>query len=385
MQKCQKEVIAVGKRTACLLFALLLLVSLSPVPADAAPSVCFTAVNDQLLPLNDETMPFWSGGTFYVPSTAIDANDLGIHYNRNYERTTIVLYKIRSAITFNYATGAVETNSGQRYTGSVIVRGDMVFLPLDVICKFFGLEYSYTRINYGYLLRIKSDSVVLSDASFIDAAGSSFSQRYAQYERAHTEPAAEAEEPVGSTPPQEQAQRTVYPVVESTDVSRTEQVLSYLSSGRVTFLFTPQSLIGADDLLRRLSAGGGTIALRIDGSAGAETALVQIAEANELLWRAACVKTRLVRLDNAGDDTVRAVAAAGYCPIRYALDFSAGGVSASRMVARITRSADVSGGSCCVFLGADENVAGILGALMSNLRTGNCTPARLNEVILSSR
>ena len=372
-----------GKRVACLLFALLLLVSLTPAPAEAAPSVCFTAVNDQILPLNDETMPFWSGGTFYVPNTAIDDNDLGIHYSRNSERTTIVLYKMRDAITFNYATGAVETNSGQRYTGSVIVRGDVVFLPLDVLCRFFSLEYSYTRINYGYLLRIKSDSVVLSDATFIDAASSSFSQRYTQYERAHAEPAAEAETPTDSTQPQEQAQRTVYPVVESTDVSRTEQVLSYLSSGRVTLLFTPQSLIGTDDLLRRLSAGGGTIALRIDGSAGAETALVQIAEANELLWRAACVKTRLVRLDNAGDDTVRSVAAAGYCPIRYSLDFSAGGVSASRMVTRITRSADVSGGSCCVLLGTDESVVGILGALLPNLRTGNCIPARLNEVILS--
>ncbi len=384
MQCDQREVIAMSKRVLCLLFALLLLLSLAPAPiADAAPSVCFTAVNDQLLPLSDDTMPFWSGGTFYVPNTAIDGNDLGIHYNRNYERTTIVLYKVRNAITFNYATGAVETNGGQRYTGSVIVRGDVVFLPLDILCRFFSLEYTYTRITYGYLLRIKSDSVVLSDATFIDAAGSSFSQRYAQYERAHTEPDVDTEPPENSTQPQEQAQRTIYPVVESTDIVRTEQVLSYLSSGRITLLFSPQSMIGADDLLRRLSAGGGAIALRVDGSAGAETALVQIDEANELLWRAACVKTRLVRLENAGDDTIHAVAAAGYCPIRYALDFRAGGVSTSRMVTRMTRSADASGGSCCAFLGTDESVVGILGALLSNLRTGNCTPAQLNEVILS--
>lgn len=374
--------IDVVKRGACVLLALLLLAGLSPAPA-AAATAYFTAVNDQLLPLSDETMPFWSNGTFYVPNTAIDDNDLGIHYSRNNERTAFVLYKMRSAITFNTTTGAVESTGSQRYTGSVIVRGDLVFFPLDVLCRFFNLEYSYTRINYGYLLRIKSDSVVLSDASFIDAAGTSFAQRYAQYERAHTESAADEQEPAATTQPQEVAQRTVYPVVEATDVGRTEQVLSYLSSGRVTLLFTPQSLIGADNLLRRLSAGGGTIALRIDGSAGAETALAQIDEANEILWRAACVKTRLVRLDNAGDDTLRAVADAGYCPIRYALDFSGGRVSASRMVARISRSADANSGSCCVFLGADETVIGILSALITNLRAGNCTPARLNEVILS--
>ena len=39
MQKCQEGVTAVGKRAACLLFALLLLVSLTPAPAEAAPTV----------------------------------------------------------------------------------------------------------------------------------------------------------------------------------------------------------------------------------------------------------------------------------------------------------------------------------------------------------
>ena len=162
------------RRGFCALFALLMIVSLTPTPVNAAGTVCFTAVNDQLLPLNDETMPFWSGSTFYVPNTAIDDNDFGIHFSRNTERSTVVLYRMRSAITFNYATGSVETNSGQTYSGSVIIRGDIVFLPLDILCRFFSLEYSYSRINYGYLLRIKNETVVLSDATFIDAANSSF-------------------------------------------------------------------------------------------------------------------------------------------------------------------------------------------------------------------
>lgn len=372
-----------GKRIVCALLALLMLVRLAPGFADAAGSVCFTAVNDQLLPLSDETMPFWSGGTFYVPNTAVDDNDLGIHYSRNQERSTIVLYKLRSAITFNYVTGAVETNSGQSYSGSVIVHGDVVFLPLDILCRFFGLEYSYTRITYGYLLRIKSDTVVLSDTTFIDAATSGLMQRYAQYERAHqpvidnTESSADNEQPADNT------QRTLYPVIEVTEAAQARQALSYLSAGRATFAFTPQSLIGSDDLLRRLSVGDGAIALSVDASAGTETALAQIDEANDLLWAAASVKTRLVRLNGGSDETLRAVAAAGYCPIRYALDFSSGGVSTARMATRIIRSADANGGSCCVFLGTDEAIIALLGALMVNLRSSNCTSAQLNEVVLS--
>ena len=374
------------KRAICLLFALLLLVSLAPGRADAAETVCFTAVNDTLLDLTAETMPFWSGGTLYVPSTAVsygDPPELGIFYSRSRDRTTAVLYKQRSVITFDLVAGTIDTNSSQSYSGSALTRGDIVFLPLDVICRFFGLEYSYTRIAYGYLVRIKNESVVLSDATFIDAASSPMAQRYSRYERAQQPPTDETAAPSQNPSTQDRTQRTVYFAIESTDSTHTGQVLAYLPSGRVTFLFTPQRLEGADDLLRRLSAGGGSIALRIDASAGADAALAQIEAGNRLLWRAASVKTRLVRLEGAGEETARLVAEAGYCPIHFALDFGDGSAAVSRMSARTIDAADANGGSCCISLGTDEIAAGTLSALLVSLRAGNCTPARLNEVVVS--
>ena len=363
------------KRALCLAFALLLLVSLVPGRADAADTVYFTAVNDQLLPLNDETMPFWSGGALYVPSTALDGNDLGIFYSRSRDRSTAVLYRQRSVITFDLAAGTIDTNSGQSYAGSAIARGDTVFLPLDVICRFFGLEYSYTRINYGYLVRIKNENVVLSDATL----------RYTRYERAKMPEADETPQPVENTPAQETPQqRTVYLVIEATDAAHTEQTLAYLSSGRAAFLFAPEHLPDAGDLLRQLASGGGAIALRVDASAGANAALSQIAEGNRALWNAANVKTRLVRLDGASEETRQLVAEAGYCPLSFALDYSSGASSVSRMSTRILAAADANGGSCCVFLGTDENASATLSALLVNLRAGNCTSARLNEVVAAS-
>ena len=370
------------KRALCLAFALLLLVSLAPGRADAADTVYFTAVNDQLLPLNDETMPFWSGGALYVPSTALDGNDLGIFYSRSRDRSTAVLYRQRSVITFDLAAGTIDTNSGQSFTGSAIARGDIVFLPLDVICRFFGLEYSYTRITYGYLVRIKNENVVLSDATFIDAASAPMAQRYTRYERAKTPEPDESTQPTGGENTQDTAQRTVYLVIESTDAARTEQALAYLPSGRAAFLFAPEHLAGADDLLRRLASGGGAIALRVDASAGANAALAQIAEGNRMLWSAANVKTRVVRLDGASEETRQLVTEAGYCPLLFALDYSTGGTAVSRMSARILSAADANGGSCCVFLGTDETASATLSALLINLRAGNCTSARLNEVVI---
>ena len=377
-----------AKRTLCLLLSVLLLVGLAPERAEAAGSVCFTAVNDQLLPLSDDTMPFWSGGTLYVPYTVLtpdrDPPELGVHYSRNREKTTVVLYKgLRGAITFNYTTGAVETNNGQTYSGSVILRGDVVFLPLDIICNFFSLSYTYTRISYGYLVRVKSESVVLPDSTFIDAAGSSMAQRYAAYERAHAPAAEDPSTTVNSDRPRDTAQRTVYFVVESTDAARTVQLSSYFTVGRAAYLFAPEALREADDLLRRLVAGSDAVALRIDASAGADAALAQIGDANRALWAAANVKTRLVYLDGASDDTLRAVAEAGYCPLRFALDFSAGSTAVTRMSARVISAADANGGSCCVFLGTDEIAPTSLSALLASLRSSNCMPARLNEIAVS--
>ena len=50
------------KRLLCLLLTVLMLCSLVPETTFADTTVYFTAVNDQLLSLSDDTMPFWSGG-----------------------------------------------------------------------------------------------------------------------------------------------------------------------------------------------------------------------------------------------------------------------------------------------------------------------------------
>lgn len=369
------------KRLLCLLLAVVLLAGFVPPSTDAAGTVVFTAVNDTLLPLADETMPFSAGGVLYVASMAFDGTDLGIFYSRSRDKNTAVLYKKRSVIIFDLAAGTIETNSGESFSGAAIVRGDVVFLPVDVMCRYFGFEYSYTRVSYGYLLRIKSDTVVLSDDVFIDAATAPMAQRYNRYGNTPEQAEAAPEAPPAPPPPApDTTQRTAYLVVASTDPEKTAPLLERFSGGCVTCLFAPDGFDGADELLRRLASGEGTIALRADASAGAESAVEQIEAGNRALWAAANTKTRLVWLDGASDETARRVAAAGYCPIRGALNLGGSGMSASRMSARILAAADARRGSCCVFLGADAEITGNLGALLNSLSEGRCTLARLNEV-----
>ena len=177
-----------SKRFLCLLLVLLMVFSLTPSETRAETTVYFTAVNDQLLPdLSDETMPFWSGGRLYIPSTVVTGTDLGLFYSRSRDKSTAVVYRQGSALTFNFAAGTVADQNDRQYSGPAIVRSDVVFLPLDLLTQFFSLDYSYTRVTYGYLVRVKSDTVVLSDAKFIDAAAMSMEQRYNEYMKTHSE------------------------------------------------------------------------------------------------------------------------------------------------------------------------------------------------------
>ena len=371
------------KRALCLALALLL-IQAAPLSAGAVDSVCFLAANEKLFPLSDETMPFWFNGSLYVPHTLLDGGELGVQYSRNMEKQMFTAYNLRSgSITFDLAAGTIETNTLRIIPGSAVVRGGIVFLPLGVLSGFFDLEYVYTRVTYGYLLRVKTKSDAFSNEQFIEAASTPMAQRFAQYERSHAPddsppPVSEDEE----SPQPTTQRRTVYLAVESTSSEHTLPLLEAALPGRVAFLFGPRSLSGSGDLLRQLAARGGAIALRVDASAGATETLNQIELCNRILWEAAAVKTRVVSLDGADDETARAVEAAGYCLLRFTLDYRANLPSVSRASSRIFSSADANRGVCRVFLGTDEAVSGSLSSLLASLRAGNCTLSPLNEATL---
>ena len=50
--------------------------ALLAVPSAAARTVYFTAVNENVLELKDETMPFWSGQYLYVDGSIFVSEDL---------------------------------------------------------------------------------------------------------------------------------------------------------------------------------------------------------------------------------------------------------------------------------------------------------------------
>ena len=357
-----------------------MLMTVLPPFSTAAPTVYFTSVNDTILNLNDETMPFWQGNTLYVPHTAIDdgrmPKELGIYCSYNREKQLVTLIQSRKVLIADVAAGTIYDRDEKYYEGKAIVRGDIAFLPIDSVAKYFDLQYSYTKVTNGYLVRIRDGSAVLSDSKFIDAAAAPMAQRYSQYEKTHQN-GGRTDGTNGSG--SDGAALTAHLAFLVSDVSASEALLTAIGSGAATFVFDASALTLADDLLRHIVASGSTLALRIDASAGAEKTVDAIVRANDALWAACNSKTRLVLLDNAAETVVESVKAAGYCPVSFALDYSEALPSAARAANGILSKAE--GKSVCtVLLGRDADVQSAMTAIASTLRTNNCALARLNEV-----
>ena len=369
-----------GKRLLSLLLSVLMLCTLLPPRASAAPTLYFTAVNDRMCDLSDETMPFWQNGLLYVAGATVDGpDDLGIRYSYNQEKSVAILYKGQRVLYCDLTAGTMENNrTGEQYAGSPIVRSGMVFFPITALAKIFDLKYSSTKIAYGYLLRIRDDNAVLSDEYFIDAATDPIQKRYAQYERAHAAAEQENETPAQVETPVRRDDLTVYLLLPAANGSMLTQLLSTLENyqSHATLLLTPELLESAGDGVRRAAATGNAVALCISAES-ADEALAQIERGNDALWRAASLRTRLVYLESA-DKTLRAaVVGAGYCPITInTSDFTRSGThwadTALKWAGRST--------SVRLYLGAESGVSSALGTALSRLRAENCTIAALNEV-----
>ena len=90
------------RRAAAFFFGLLLVLQLALPPVRAEERVYFTAVGGYVLPLSDNTMPFWSGGYVYIASSIFTGSAreaLGISQVFNSDQGRLVLYSGGRSLT----------------------------------------------------------------------------------------------------------------------------------------------------------------------------------------------------------------------------------------------------------------------------------------------
>lgn len=165
------------KKAVCVILVLLL--ALTPASVLAADSsVCFIALNDSLLQLTSQA--YSQGGQYYVPISVFSEFRIYSHY---YDTTsTAQLYSSSKQMFFNIETGETYDSDDNYYTSSAIMRGGQVYVPVDFVCRQFGLSWSYIRGNgYGDVCRITDGSAALTDQQFLSAAQPLMASRYNEY------------------------------------------------------------------------------------------------------------------------------------------------------------------------------------------------------------
>ena len=174
-----------------LVLAVILAVGMfQPMPA-AAANLYFTGINDSVAPLTSSSMPYWSGGTLYVPYTVFDANlngsgvNLGLYTSYNHRSHIVTIFNLKQMLVFDLERGTCRDDmTGAAYDARAVMRYGKPYVPLYVVCSVFGLEYSYNQLSYisqGYLVRIKSADAVLDDGLFIDRARELINNRLRDY------------------------------------------------------------------------------------------------------------------------------------------------------------------------------------------------------------
>ena len=367
------------RKLAALVLCLVVVFQLSSAPTQAVGTVYFTAVNKNVLTLSDATMPFWSGGYLYVPSSIFTGvgRDLGVSCYSNIAQNTVLLYvdsTIYSSLVFDLNKDYAIDNDGNMYFQPPIQRGGVIFLPISLIARCFGLLYSTVEVDRGYLVWVRNPDMDMEERYFADAAKSRMDYEYSQYLRSQSTPAENGDSETTDTPAVVTGKR-VYLCTEASDATAVESLLNTLDryDSQAAFYCTEAFLEEEGDLLRRMSATGQAIGLVADGADDSRSITEQLEEANRLLYQAASVKTRLVRIENASREDLREAEAAGFCCLSADLDRSEYPLSSTAAADTLLQRVNSRSGSVTVWLGDGANAAG-LGTFLSAMEEadGRC-------------
>lgn len=358
------------KRAAALALCALLIFQMAAPPAGAAGSVYFTAAGNEILPLNDSTMPFWSDGYLYIASSIFTGQvnkSLGVAYlpSSTSNPNLCILYGGGRSLMFDLNRSfARDTDGNVIFLGAVRRNGE-IFVPASAVADFFGLEYSVTPLtvstvteaSYGALVWLRRPNFGLSEKDFINAAVSQIAMRYTQYVQERDRGDEPQDNPGGSA--ETWGGVNIYLCLEAG--SNTAALLDVLDEygAQATFFCSPEFLSGQGDLLRRMAATGQAVGLLADAGDPARTAAEQLEAGNRALAQATMGKTRLARLRNGDARALREVRERGFfCPTAE-LDRSGHELRSSAQADALIRQVSARRGDVRVWLADTAGAAGL--------------------------
>lgn len=279
------------------------------------PVIYLMAVNDTVVETTAENMPTVSGGILYVPYTILSSRthgiNLGVSVQYNAARGTVMVYSNRYGVTFDTRNNSAADLDGNEVDARAVVRGSMVFVPLEWICGYFSvITYTITRTGSGTLIRITNSAAILSTADFVDAAKGMLHKNYTALTTVEPPEPSQEPDPVESAPAVGDGPEVYLGLRWGV---RTEDAAQRLERAgqRALFLFTPAELAEQDGLVRALVGAGHTVGLVLEGDS-AETCLSQAREGAALLAHIARRPVQVVSAGGLDDGGRKELAQAGY-------------------------------------------------------------------------
>ena len=364
---------------ACLLAAVLAVGALSVGGrAAGAADIYIMAENDQMVELPLEAMPTWIDGVLYVPYHAFDWSytrvNLGVSYGQeqNGSRYLFTLYSLNGTLVFDVNAGTcAESPSGLDMDMKAVVRGSRVFVPLAGVCRYFGLQYSYTPTNYGTLIRITNGQEVMSTARFVDAATNSMRARYNEYmqQLSAATPAPRPTATQGGTGADRPGSRSLtVSLAFRCAGTGAEALLDTLEDHgvRALFLFEADALADSEAAVRRAVGAGHTVGLSVSG-ASARAALEEAEAGAAWLETRLFLRPHIVHAEGGDGETAAALAEAGWAGWVTDLDARDDGRGQSAQRVALMTGLDGWQGRVNVLLDDSAAVTGYLSQVLSQM------------------
>lgn len=352
-------------KLAAVFLALLMLVqTVPPTQAQAAKSVYYTAINDNIMPLTDATMPFWSGGFLYIAGSVFTGylrESIGVSYTYNSSKQVAALYavgKSNKSLVFDLASGQTQDRLGTVYANRpAIKRGGEVFVPAALVAEYFELKYSVVGVEGGHLVRLRTpgDSP-LTDELFADAASYTMQERYDDYMKNQ----AQAQLPDTPEGGEVFEGKRIYLNFRAAEPARVTGLLDVLDRqhSQGAFFCTEEFLRAEGSLLRRMAATGQSVGICVDGSLEMPL-LDQVVQGNDALYRATCSMTRLVWAENVEQQGLESLALAGYVCLQPGLNSENQGLQTSASASALLQKISSRRGDISVWLGGNVNAVGL--------------------------
>ena len=374
------------------------------VPAISRSSMppYFLAVNDTLLPFNETTMPYISGGDILVPHSVFGEAEVWSAASDELDRVRIYRGSNRH-VDFYTARGLAEDQDGNVLPWPAARKvGGRFYVPLRQVCEFFDLTLTFPEVGRDiipqeqmYIIRIRSREG-LNDRTFVGFYRESLKSAYNEYYSISTSPSPPTTSPTSPQPPTVSPGVPTYtpPSVEPppiySDVTvyhsfygiadgGTDVIFELLDANaasdyRFCFFVSAADIRKDAGLIRKIAADGHAIGIWLEQGTYREYEMTSM-----LLYEATKVKTILVMLSEAASARTSLGLLNGYGLIIWSVS---GGLvyddtfSVDAVTEMIPKE---SGARMNLISSCSENTALMLSGILAYLREFEYSVAGINE------